>query len=51
MGLSEDFNKAAEVAKKLPKKPSDNDLLLLYANYKQVKILIVIVALPNNVVS
>lgn len=36
--MSETFNTAAEDAKNLPSKPSDNDLLELYANYKQVTV-------------
>lgn len=36
--MSVEFNKAAEDAKQLPSKPSDNDLLELYALYKQVTV-------------
>ncbi|XP_066145953.1 putative acyl-CoA-binding protein [Euwallacea fornicatus] len=35
MSLDERFNKAAEDVKKLKSKPSDNDLLELYALFKQ----------------
>jgi len=33
---SEDFNKAAEAAKNLPQKPTDQELLKLYIHFKQV---------------
>lgn len=35
MGLQEDFNLAAEEAKQLPAKPSNDDMLKLYALFKQ----------------
>lgn len=34
--MSEEFKTAAEEAKKLPTKPSDADMLILYGLYKQV---------------
>lgn len=34
MGLDEDFQAAAAAAKELKTKPSDDDLLILYALYK-----------------
>ncbi|KAL9966782.1 hypothetical protein ACROYT_G024903 [Oculina patagonica] len=36
--MSEAFKKAAEEAKNLPTKPSDADMLELYALYKQVTV-------------
>ncbi|XP_066253074.1 putative acyl-CoA-binding protein [Euwallacea similis] len=38
MSLDERFNKAAEDVKKLKSKPSDNDLLELYALFKQATV-------------
>lgn len=35
MNLEQDFNTATEEVKKLSKKPSDKDLLILYGLYKQ----------------
>lgn len=36
--MSDAFNKAAEDAKKLPTRPSDDDLLKLYGLYKQATV-------------
>jgi len=38
MGLAEDFAKAAEDVKKLKSKPTDDEMLEIYANYKQVTV-------------
>ncbi|XP_050304530.1 acyl-CoA-binding protein homolog isoform X2 [Anthonomus grandis grandis] len=38
MSLDENFNKAAENVKNLKSKPSDNDLLELYALFKQATV-------------
>ncbi|KAJ3688441.1 hypothetical protein LUZ61_017605 [Rhynchospora tenuis] len=38
MSLQEDFEKHAELVKTLTKKPSDQDLLILYGLYKQATV-------------
>lgn len=35
MGLKEDFEQAASESKQLPERPSDSDMLKIYALYKQ----------------
>ena len=38
MSLENDFNKAVEDVQKLPSKPSNDDLLILYSLFKQATI-------------